>query len=136
MNYEFVQNTGTRIAAIAVDPPAKAAILARELELPFPLLCDVDRQVVRAFDLLNDEKRGGVAFPAVFVINPAGEVVYVSIDEKTKRADILEIITFLQTLHADPAHRQQGQRKKWQFPSIKQYLRNKGLLPDPYRKAD
>ena len=77
-----------------------------------------------------------MAFPAVFVINPAGEVVYVSIDEKTKRADILEIITFLQTLNKDSGHRQQGLRKKWQFPSIKQYLRNKGLLPDPFQSAD
>ena len=56
MNYAFIQAAGTRMAAIAVDPPSKAAILVRELELPFPLLCDVDRQVVRAFDLLNEEK--------------------------------------------------------------------------------
>ncbi len=105
--------------ALAVDPPEKSAILVRELALPYDLLCDTSREVVEKYDLLNPDVRKGVAFPAIFIINPQGQIVYRSLDEKVIRADMAEIIIFLQQLQQNPQIKMERKKQTRLNPSVK-----------------
>jgi hypothetical protein len=67
-------DAGARMAGISVDPvEANAGVVAR-LQLPFLLLSDPGGEgAIQPYDLWNAEERGGIAKPAVVVIDTAGE---------------------------------------------------------------
>ena len=71
---EELAGKGGRLLAIAVDAPHDARRVAQRNNLAFPLLCDTQREVVRAYGLLHEA--GGpdgadIAVPAVVLIEPA-----------------------------------------------------------------
>ena len=43
--------------------------------LQFPILCDTERRVVHQWNLFNPEERGGIAIPAVFLLDPGLRVL-------------------------------------------------------------
>ena len=57
------------LAAVSVDTPERSAALAEQLGLPFSLLCDPAREAVRAFGVLNEKEKGGIAYPSTFVLD-------------------------------------------------------------------
>ena len=63
---DFLQ-AGYRVVALSVDEPQRTEHLRRTLSLSFSILCDVERQVVRGWDLFNPGEKGGIAVPATFV---------------------------------------------------------------------
>jgi peroxiredoxin len=74
-----MKRRGGEVLAIAVDPPASAARVVADDRLPFPILCDVDRSVCRAYGLLHE--RGSpegtdIAIPAQVLIEPSGRIVW------------------------------------------------------------
>lgn len=58
------------MVAVSVDAPETSEALRVQLSLPFRILCDTERRVVRDWDLYDARERGGIAKPAVFVIDP------------------------------------------------------------------
>jgi hypothetical protein len=58
-----------RLAALAVDPPDRSEAMRLQYGLQFPILCDTERRVVRQWNLLNSEERGGIAVPAIFLLD-------------------------------------------------------------------
>lgn len=58
--------------AISPDAPADSARLAKDLDLPFPLLSDVDHRVASDYGALA----GGGVQPAAFVVNRKAKVVW------------------------------------------------------------
>ena len=66
-----------------------------QLGLEFPLLCDTERTVVRAWDLYNARERGGIAVPAVFVVGPDRCIGYRSIDATAARVRTDDVLAFL-----------------------------------------
>jgi peroxiredoxin len=78
---------GYGIVALSVDEPQRSAGLRRDEALPFPILCDVNREVVRAWDLFNEREKGGIAVPATFVIDRDRKVRFASVDKVTARVD-------------------------------------------------
>lgn len=126
-HYETFQKLDTQIYALSVDEPEKSQILAKETQLPFELLSDVGRKIIDLYDLHNRDERGGIAYPAEFVINGEGKICYRSLDHTVQRADVSEVIQFLEHLQKDSSYQAQGQKKKWMIPSflpIKQMWRN------------
>jgi len=85
-----------------VDPPDASEALRIHLSLPFPILCDTDRRVVRDWGIYNSRERGGIAIPAVFIIDPRNVVRYASVDAVVTRVPAAEIVHLLQ--NADNAH--------------------------------
>jgi len=83
------------VAAIAVDDPARSEPVRRELRLPFPILCDTRREVVRAWGLFNAKERGGIAYPAVFVVDRERIVRWRSLDRLASRVDTGAVVAFL-----------------------------------------
>jgi peroxiredoxin len=86
---------GARIAALSVDDPARAEMMRTQLALPFTLLCDTQRQVITAWGLLNTREKGGIAFPAVFVLDGSRTVRYRSLDRTATRVGTDAVMTFL-----------------------------------------
>ena len=66
-----------------------------QLFLPFPILCDRDRYVIREWDLLNARERGGIAKPSVFVIDLGLRIRYAAVDTVVNRVPAAEILSVL-----------------------------------------
>jgi peroxiredoxin len=93
--YGQIRAAGAELVAISVDTPAQSARLRRQLKLPFLLLCDTERRVVREWSVYNPREHGGIARPAVFVIETDLRVRLGSVDRVATRvmpADILPIL--------------------------------------------
>lgn len=83
--------------AISVDSPSISDALRRQLRLPFPILCDTQRRVLREWNILNEEERGGIAKPSVFIIDPDGVIRFQSIDRTATRVPAATVVNFLFT---------------------------------------
>lgn len=77
---------GAQVFGISIDSPFVTAKFAEELELPFPLLSDMNRDVAREWDVLHEDLFGmrDVAKRAAFVIDETGTVVYDSVSDDPK----------------------------------------------------
>jgi len=105
--------------------------------LPFDLLCDVDKKVIQLYNLVNPFEHGGIAKPAIFIINPGGKICYRSLDDTAQRVDLAHVLNFLKKHHDDPELMNTGVvEKKWIMPSwetTRQILKNmifRGNLSD------
>ncbi len=94
------------MVAVSVDPAQKSEALRLELHLPFPILCDTERRIIQEWDIYNARERGGIAKPAVFVIDPDRVVRYGTVDAVVTRVPASEIVRVLQTTtEAQPLRR-------------------------------
>ncbi|GAB4452069.1 MAG: hypothetical protein Kow0031_34570 [Anaerolineae bacterium] len=69
------REAGARVVAVAVQDEAGAQASVSDTGVSFPVLADAQHQMADAygvFNLLNDN----VATPAVFIINPAGQITW------------------------------------------------------------
>ena len=81
--------------AVCVDPPIKSEAVRRELRLPFPILCDTQRRVIKDWGIYNPKEKGGIAKPAVFVIDRDRTVQYAKVDDVATRVPASEIVRIL-----------------------------------------
>jgi peroxiredoxin len=86
---------GLGLAALSVDTAPRSHALAEQLRLPFPLLCDPGREVVAAWGLFNREEKGGIAYPATFVLDRDRTVRFRSLDRTAARVDLGALFAFL-----------------------------------------
>ena len=97
-HYQEIRATGASIVAVSVDAPDKSEVLRHELRLPFPILCDTERRVIREWDIYNPRERGGIAKPAVFVVERDRTVRYGSVDAVATRVPASEIVRIQQAV--------------------------------------
>ena len=116
-HFDAIQSAGFQVAGISVDPPSSAALLQAEMFIPFDLLCDTERKVITAWDLLNAKERGGVPVPSVFAIGPGRLVQARSLDTMMRQVHPME---FLQSVGTDPPT---VPRKHLMMPRIIEYLK-------------
>lgn len=91
--------------AISVDSCGQSLALKNEMQLPFQLLSDEEREVIKRYHLLNIHEHGGIAYPAVFLVKSTGEIGYRSLDRTAQRVNLAEILDYLEVLQRDPDHR-------------------------------
>jgi peroxiredoxin len=94
-HYAQIRATGADVTAISVDLPRKSEALRRELRLPFPILSDSERRVIREWDIYNPREKGGIAKPALFVINRDRTVRYSKVDTVATRVPAAEVLRIL-----------------------------------------
>ena len=105
-HYLEIQSAGASVVAVSVDAPNKSEALRVHLALPFPILCDTQRRVVRDWGIYNSREKGGIAKPAVFIIDPSQVVSYASVDAVAIRVPAAEIVSLLQNIaKAQPVRR-------------------------------
>ncbi len=90
-----LRSLGTALVALSVDAPERSRALAAQLGLSFPLLCDTSREVVRAFGVYNAKEKGGIAYPATFVLDRDRTVRFRSLDRTASRVDLSGLVAFL-----------------------------------------
>lgn len=90
-----IRAAGAKLIALSVDAPEKSQAVRDELRLPFTILCDTQRTVVRQWGVYNAREKGGIAKPAVFIIDPGRIVRCVSVDEVASRVPASEIVRAL-----------------------------------------
>lgn len=90
-----LERLGYKLVSLAVDPPERARRLRAELELPFPILCDVERTSVQTWGLYNRWERGGIAVPATVVMTPEGRIELFQREGMTRRLQAHELVAYL-----------------------------------------
>jgi peroxiredoxin len=91
--YDNFRGLGVQIAALAVDSPEKSERVRRQYELPFPILCDTQKEVVRAWGLFNAEEKGGIAVPAIVLVGRDRRIRLMMVEgvaTRVRAADLLE----------------------------------------------
>ena len=86
---------GVHLVALSVDDPTRAEAMRAQLKLPFPVLCDCERKVITEWGLLNAKEKGGIAYPAVFVIDRDRTVRFLSQDRTAARVSPDALLAFL-----------------------------------------
>lgn len=77
-DYDNFENLGTAVMAVSVDSQFTLGAWADQLELPFPLLSDFNKEASRKYGVLYEDYFGmkGVSKRAAFVIDKDGIVRY------------------------------------------------------------
>ena len=87
-NYELLMNKGFSIVGVSADNEAKHLKFINKYDLPFPLIADVDREVINAFGCWGPKKFMGRTYDGIsrttFVINEEGIIVDIITKVKTK----------------------------------------------------
>ena len=119
--FDEFRTLGVQIAALAVDPPEQSDRVRRQYELPFPILCDTEKAVVRAWGLFNAEEKGGIAVPAALLIGRDRRIQMAMVEGIATRVRAAELLASLAANAA--ANSAEGtpsntQRQRVIFPSL------------------
>jgi len=94
--WKKIRTAGANVVAVAVDPPERSEAVRRQLELPFAILCEVGRKIVHEWGVFEPEQMGGIAKPAVFIVDRTGRVKFASVDREAVRvpaATVVDVLT-------------------------------------------
>lgn len=95
-NYEALLKKGYAIVGVSADDETKHKKFIEKYRLPFPLLADVDKTILKAYDVWGKKKFLGKVYDGIvrttFIIDEKGEIEKVITDVKTTNhtAQILE----------------------------------------------
>jgi len=114
---EDFRAAGAGLVAISVDDATRTEPCRQELGIKFPLLCDTSREVVKKYGLLNTDEKGGIAFPASFVIDRERVVRFRALEEMASRVSVDQLIELVRELGrgAEPNTKP---RKRGVFPGL------------------
>lgn len=96
-SYRLFQQEGVEVVAISVDPPETSAAMRRALGIEFPVLSDSNRETITKWGLLNANEKGGIAFPATFLIDRGRLVRFSETEETLRRVAAGAMLTFVKT---------------------------------------
>jgi thioredoxin-dependent peroxiredoxin len=101
---EDLRAAGAQLVAISVDDAARAETVRQELGVKFPLLCDTSREVVKKYGLLSSGEKGGISFPASFVIDRDRVVRFRALEQVASRVSVDQLLELVRELGrgADP----------------------------------
>jgi len=117
-NYQRIQAAGARVVGVSVDTPEQAEPMRQELQLPFPILCDTQRRVIRDWDIYNLREHKGIPVPSVFLLDRDRNVRYVSRDGIAMRILASEVALFLES-----GSKADDMRRKLQVPTPADFYR-------------
>jgi peroxiredoxin len=112
-HYPEVRAAGADVVAISVDAPEKCEALRIHFSLPFLILCDTERRVVRDWDIYNSREKGGIAKPAVFIVDPGQVVRYAAVEAVVRRVPAAEIVSFLRNTSKAQLARRRAHIPRW-----------------------
>ena len=95
---EDFRAAGAQLVAISVDDAARSEPVRKELGIKFPLLCDSSRKIVKKYGLLNSGEKGGIAFPASFVIDRDRIVRFRALEEVASRVTVDQLLELVREL--------------------------------------
>jgi peroxiredoxin len=99
-HFEDFRALGIRIAAVAVDSPSRSDRVRSQYELPFPILCDTEGQVLRAWGLFNSNEKDGIAVPAIVLVGRDRRIRLSMIEGVATRVCAADLLTSLRSYSA------------------------------------
>jgi len=86
-NYADYQSKNIAVLGVSADDEAAHQAFTQKYNLPFPLLADVDRSIIKAYDVDN----GNYAKRVTYIIDENGTIshVYDSVQTATHATDVL-----------------------------------------------
>ena len=92
----FVEN-GIKLYAISYDDQEVLSEFARTHHIPYPLLSDIDSEVIRAYGILNEEAGPGgpwygIPYPGTYITDEDGVVVEKFFHDSYKKRDSAETL--------------------------------------------
>jgi len=105
------------VVGLSVDAPDKSEALRVHPSLPFSIFCDTERRVVRDWGIYDSREKGGIAKPAVFIIDPSHVVLYAAVDAVVRRVPAAEIVPLLQD-----AAKAQPVRRRVHVPQFSEWI--------------
>ena len=128
---EELRAAGADLVAISVDDAARAEPVRQELGIKFPLLCDTRREVVKAYGLLDTAEKGGIAFPATFVIDRERIIRFRALEEVASRVNVDQLLGLVRELgrggEATTQPRKRGVFPGWMFLSATMNALRRGV---------
>lgn len=124
---EIFKNNNTLIYALAVDTPEQSRPLVEEMQLPFELLCDPERRVVKDWNLFNAFEAGGIAKTATFIIDFSGVIRFRALEKPHRRVNINDLTAFVEKLKSDPTLMNENKDLQWaglNLKTMRQITRN------------
>ncbi len=125
-HFDAINAAGFDLAAVSVDPPRAAALLQAELYLPFDLLCDTDRSVIRTWDLLNEHEHGGIPIPAGVTVGRGRTVLARSLDTMTRQVSPQDLLAVLESADPGPPPRRFLMPRVFEFLRLNRRVRRAG----------
>lgn len=96
--FDKFEAAGIKVYAISYDDQEVLSEYAEKQEIPFPLLSDLDSEVIRRYGIFNEQIGPddgfyyGIPYPGVFVTDEEGVVVAKFFHDTYKKRDSAEII--------------------------------------------
>lgn len=97
-SYQLFKQAGIEVIAVSVDPPERSAAMRRDLGIEFPVLSDISREIITSWGLLNTGEKGGIAFPATFLIDRGRIVRFSTAEHTSRRVPASEMLAFVKTM--------------------------------------
>ncbi len=97
-NYEVLKNKGYNLLGVSADNEKSQSKFSQKFQLPFPLLADVDKELIKSFGVWGKKKFMGREYDGIhrstFIINEKGVVTFIFDKVKTKEHSnqILDVI--------------------------------------------
>ena len=88
-----IRARGAALLAISADSPFSHAAFAKARGFAFPLLSDIHRSVIRAYDVLDEERN--VAYRSTFVIDRDGVLRWGQAGDRQMVRDGREVLRVL-----------------------------------------
>ena len=86
---------------MSVDLPERSAAMRRDLEIEFPVLSDLRRETITRWGLLNTREKGGIAFPATFLIDRALLVRFSMVEDTSRRVPARAMLAFVKAMELE-----------------------------------
>lgn len=93
---ESLKSRGAAVVAISGDSPFVHTAFTRERALPFPLLSDVHRAVIRAYGVLDEERN--VAYRSTFIVDRDGVLRWGQAGDRQMTRDGTEVLRVLDVI--------------------------------------
>ncbi len=87
-NYQEFQDRNYTILGISADSQERQTKFKNKYEMPFPLIADVDKKIIEAYDVWGEKKFMGKTYDGIkrttFIIDESGNIEDIITDVKTK----------------------------------------------------
>jgi peroxiredoxin Q/BCP len=97
-NYSALLAKGFAVVGVSADPGASHKKFTEKYELPFPLIADEDKKVIKAYGVWGEKSMYGKTYEGIlrttFIISEEGKIehVFEKVDTKNHTDQILEVL--------------------------------------------
>ncbi len=84
-DYERFRQAGAHVVTISADSANSLGEYRKAHSVPFIMLSDPERAVIKEYGVYNAGERGGIAIPAVFIIDRSGTITFAKVERTVLR---------------------------------------------------